>query len=109
MFRTASPSARLHVPFGTPKDIVITAGRTACAATHSIPATVLLIDPDPLQSKTRTATRLASLATPTHRPMAVEATWVPWPSQSMAEDALRVTKSYPYDARDFPVDQSRNS
>ena len=39
--------------------------------------------PAPWQSRTLTATREASLATPTVRPAAVEAMWVPCPSQSL--------------------------
>ena len=48
--------------------------------------------PLPAQSSTRTATTVASLATPTVRPIAVDATCVPWPSQSAAELEL-LTKS----------------
>ena len=54
-----------------------TAGSWALRAIQSRPATVLLMVPLPEQSKIRTATTLASLATPTARPTAVLATWVP--------------------------------
>lgn len=40
--------------------------------------------PAPVQSRTLTATREASLATPTTLPTAVDPMWVPCPSQSVA-------------------------
>ena len=48
----------------------------------------VLIVPLPSQSRTFTATTFASLATPTVRPAATDATCVPWPSQSDAFQLL---------------------
>ncbi len=52
------------------------------------PAMIVLIVPLPSQSSTFTATILASLATPTVRPAATDATCVPCPSQSDAFQSL---------------------
>jgi len=62
--------------------MVTTAGLRAFDATQLRPATTLLTVPLPWQLSTRTATMLASLATPTALPAAVLLTWVPCPSQS---------------------------
>mmetsp|Transcript_4091 Transcript_4091/g.10469 ORF Transcript_4091/g.10469 Transcript_4091/m.10469 type:complete len:216 (-) Transcript_4091:821-1468(-) len=66
-------------------------------ATQSSPATTSLTDPEPEQSKTRTATILALFATPVVLPTAVPATCVPCPSQSSASGSSS-TKSQPWAA-----------
>ena len=50
--------------------------------TQSTPAMTPELEPLPLQSSTRTATRRTSWATPYVSPPTVPATWVPWPLQS---------------------------
>jgi hypothetical protein len=77
-----------------PRERVTTAGRRALAATQSSAATVLEMVPLPEQSRMRTATTLAPLATPTCRPATVADTCVPWPSQSSAVSSSS-TKSKP--------------
>ena len=47
-----------------------------------MPASTLLIGPEPLQPSTRTDTSVAPGATPARLPPIVPATWVPWPRQS---------------------------
>ena len=49
---------------------------------HESPASTPDVEPAPSQSRTRTGTTRASLATPNVAPAAVDATWVPCPWQS---------------------------
>ena len=53
-------------------------------ATQSTPAITPEVEPLPLQSSTRTATRVTCLATPYVVPPTVPDTCVPWPLQSSA-------------------------
>ena len=58
-----APSMASEVP--PPSRLMLTtAGRTAFAATQSMPATTCAVDPTPWQLSTRTATRDTFLATP---------------------------------------------
>src|SRR5690349_17651875 len=86
------------LPAGPPRLMLATAGRTACAVTQFTPAMICEYEPAPVQSSTRTATRLTALATPYVLPPTVPATCVPWPLQSFATASLS-TKSYPLLAR----------
>lgn len=70
--------------FGMPKTNCCSKFNLASPSSRESPATTSLMRPLPAQSSARTATTEASLATPTVRPAAVEATCVPWPSQSAA-------------------------
>ena len=64
--------------------MLATAGAPAAwsAVTQSTPAITPLMVPEPLQSRTRTATRSTFLATPYVVPPTIPATCVPWPWQS---------------------------
>jgi hypothetical protein len=62
-----------------------TAGAPAAwlEVTQSTPAITPEVEPDPLQSSTRTGRMVTCLATPYVVPPTVPATWVPWPLQSV--------------------------
>ncbi len=78
---TAVSSAEETPP---PRLMFATAGLPAVwlPVTQSMPAMTPESVPLPVQSSTRTATRLTSWATPYVSPPTVPATWVPWPWQS---------------------------
>src|SRR5438270_6083678 len=65
-----------------PRLMLATAGWMALVASQSRPAMIPEVEPDPEQSRTRTARRSAPFATPKRAPPTVPATWVPWPLQS---------------------------
>src|SRR3712207_4089577 len=88
---TAASSVLLAPP---PSDMLPTAGLTWLLATQSTPAITPAVVPLPAQSSTRTAIRLAALATPCVVPPTVPATCVPCPLQSLALPPA-VTASYP--------------
>ncbi|CAM5249005.1 hypothetical protein SCALM49S_00633 [Streptomyces californicus] len=94
-FWTASSSAGSAPP---PRLMLATDGPLALAATQSIPAMTCSVVPEPLSSRTRTATMSAFLATPCAAPAMVPATWVPWPLPSSASSSLS-TASKPEVAR----------
>src|SRR5207253_9489863 len=77
---TASFSAFETPP---PRERFATAGLTAFCATQLTPAMTADVEPEPLQSSTRTATSDTPFATPYVEPPIVPATCVPCPLQSM--------------------------
>src|SRR5262245_35567276 len=77
---TAASTAVFAPP---PRLMLSTAGPPVwSAAAQLMPATTSDVHPEPLQSSTRTGTRVTPLATPYFVPPTVPATWVPWPLQS---------------------------
>src|SRR2546423_13784768 len=65
-----------------PRLMLATAGWMALVASQLRPVMIPEVEPEPEQSRTRTARRSAALATPYCAPPTVPATWVPWPLQS---------------------------
>src|SRR3954451_14454286 len=65
-----------------PRLMFATAGWMAVVASQFRPAMMPEVDPEPLQSSTRTARSSAPLATPNFVPATVPDTCVPWPLQS---------------------------
>ncbi len=77
-------TALFSAPLGPllPRLMLATASTGATSVTQSTPSITPAFEPEPPQSRTRTATRSTSLATPHFAPPTVPATCVPCPLQS---------------------------
>lgn len=80
---TSGSSRACQSASSPPSDMTTTAGRSALACSQSSASSTSDTEPEPSQSKMRTACSVAPRATPNDSPPATPATCVPWPSQSV--------------------------